>query len=233
MGSRLMAFLKSTPLTFTGIPRLPEDTVQLCTSSQVLLGRLLGISLGYVDPDGLSEGFGVGPAEGRLLGISLGPILGFVEGIRLTLGLPLGSEAGSTEIDGCKDGVLDGSIVRVGILLGLWLGYVDTVGNTLGIKEGPIDTDGVLLVGDPDQVARKKYYFQSRIVRTDRDKFTNQNGRNREIFDFFLLPRVYKQYSCPNNCFFTTALFVLQRVRPKNLEFSPIFFSRENGVIKY
>jgi hypothetical protein len=23
-------------------------------------------------------------------------------------------------------------------------------------------------------------------VRTDRDKFTNQNGRNREIFDFFL-----------------------------------------------
>jgi hypothetical protein len=89
------------------------------------------------------------------------------------------------------------------------------------------------MIGDPDQVARKKYYFQSRIVRTDRDKFTNQNGRNREIFDFFLLPRVYKQYSCPNNCFFTTALFVLQRVRPKNLEFSPIFFSRENGVIKY
>eukprot|EP00978_Attheya_sp_CCMP212_P035638 scaffold156301_cov75-Attheya_sp.AAC.1 len=74
-----MAFLNSTPLTFTGIPRLPEDTVQLYTLSQVVLGRLLGISLGYVDIDGLSVGFGVGPVEGRLLGISLGHILGSVE----------------------------------------------------------------------------------------------------------------------------------------------------------
>ena len=96
-----------------------------------------------------------------------------------------------------------------------------------------LELELVVILGDPDQVARKKYYFQSRIVRTDRDKFTNQNGRNREIFDFFLLPRVYKQYSCPDNCFFTAALFVLQRVRPKNLEFSPIFFPRENGVTKY
>jgi len=60
-----MAFLKSTPLTFTGIPRLPEDTVQ---PSQVVLGRVLGISLGPIlgldeeegnvdiDIDGLYEG---------------------------------------------------------------------------------------------------------------------------------------------------------------------------------
>eukprot|EP00978_Attheya_sp_CCMP212_P041301 scaffold234970_cov51-Attheya_sp.AAC.1 len=89
-----MTFLKSPPLTVTGIPRLPEDTVQSCNNTQVVFGRLLGISLGYVDIDGLSVGFGVGPAEGRLLGNSLGHILGSVEGIRLTLGLALGSEAG-------------------------------------------------------------------------------------------------------------------------------------------
>eukprot|EP00978_Attheya_sp_CCMP212_P002803 scaffold5768_cov59-Attheya_sp.AAC.1 len=41
-----MAFLKLTPLTFTRIPRLPEDTVQVFTSSQVVLERLLGILLG-------------------------------------------------------------------------------------------------------------------------------------------------------------------------------------------
>ena len=48
-----MAFLKSTPLTSTGIPRLPEDTVQ---PSQVVRGGLLGIALGNVDIDGLYEG---------------------------------------------------------------------------------------------------------------------------------------------------------------------------------
>jgi hypothetical protein len=59
-----MAFLKSTPLTSTGIPRLPEDTIQSCKTSQVVRGRLLGISLGpilgveegNVDIDGLYEG---------------------------------------------------------------------------------------------------------------------------------------------------------------------------------
>jgi hypothetical protein len=59
-----MAFLKSIPLTFTGIPRLPEDTVQSCKTSQVVFGRVLGISLGpilgeeegNVDIDGLYEG---------------------------------------------------------------------------------------------------------------------------------------------------------------------------------
>ena len=88
-------------------------------------------------------------------------------------------------------------------------------------------------VGDPDQVARKKYYFQSRIVRIDRAKFTDENRPNRDFFDFFLLPRAYKQYSCPYTFFSTAALFVSQRVRPKTLEFSPIFFSRENGATKY
>eukprot|EP00978_Attheya_sp_CCMP212_P008627 scaffold20260_cov54-Attheya_sp.AAC.2 len=132
-----MAFLKSTPLTFTGIPQLPEDTVQLYRNSQVVLGRLLGILL----PVGSCRGRG----KATTVGISLGHILGSGEDVILTLGLTLGSEAGSTEIDGCTDGPLDGSIVRVGILLGLLLGDTDTVGNILGIKEGPIDTDGVLL----------------------------------------------------------------------------------------
>eukprot|EP00978_Attheya_sp_CCMP212_P030890 scaffold115037_cov102-Attheya_sp.AAC.1 len=60
-----MAVLKSTPLTFMGMPRLPEDTVQSCTTSQVLLGRLLGILLGLILIDGAR--------------LKLGPVLGSFE----------------------------------------------------------------------------------------------------------------------------------------------------------
>jgi hypothetical protein len=79
-----MAFLKSTPLTFTGIPRLPEITVQSCTSSQVvlggLLGNILGIKEGPIDADGV--------------------LLGSIDGEILTLGLILGTEEGVTDTDG-------------------------------------------------------------------------------------------------------------------------------------
>eukprot|EP00978_Attheya_sp_CCMP212_P028063 scaffold95780_cov40-Attheya_sp.AAC.1 len=122
-----MAFLKSTPLTFTGTPRLPEVTVQSYKISQLGLGRLLGISLGYVDIDGLSVGFGVGPAEGGLLGISLCHKLGSVEGFRLTLGSD------------------DGTILVLGVTLGEAAGSLDNDGPTLGLIKGNMLFDGSTL----------------------------------------------------------------------------------------
>jgi hypothetical protein len=182
---------------------------------------MLGVDAGSTEIDGVDEGlidgttlavgtalgFSLGDTEsvGTILGLMDGPIdsdgnsLGSVVGVRLPLGPMLGTEKGPTDTDGDEedeglidspilvvgvcDGVLDGSILVVGTSLGFFVAECGAVGNILDFKDGAMDLDGNLLVsvvglelslgpmldaevGDPDQVARKKYYFQSRIVRT-------------------------------------------------------------------
>ena len=91
----LMAFLKSSPLTFTGVPRLPEDTVQLCNNSQeVVLGDAVGTLVG--EADGLTVGCSVGDGVGTLVGKGVGPSVGCSVGIVVgdlvgkTVGLTVG-----------------------------------------------------------------------------------------------------------------------------------------------
>eukprot|EP00978_Attheya_sp_CCMP212_P024920 scaffold79110_cov31-Attheya_sp.AAC.1 len=91
-----MAYLKSVPLTFTGIPRLPEATVHSCeTSQEVVLGdvdgKLLRSTLGDIEKEGT--------------------ILGTRDGITLVLGNILGALVGSNETDGPELGPDDGSIL--------------------------------------------------------------------------------------------------------------------------
>eukprot|EP00978_Attheya_sp_CCMP212_P017484 scaffold46631_cov44-Attheya_sp.AAC.1 len=54
----------------------------------------------------------------------------------------LGVDAGSTDIDGFIEGLLDGPTLFVGTSLGVSLGDTDCVVMVLVVRDGPIDSDG-------------------------------------------------------------------------------------------
>ena len=84
-----------------------------------------------------------------------GKMLGSVVGVKLLLGLILGAEKGSIEMDGDPDtvgntlGIKDGSIDAEGKLLGSNVGVRLLVGPMLGVAAGSTEVDG-FIEGVPD-----------------------------------------------------------------------------------
>eukprot|EP00978_Attheya_sp_CCMP212_P040383 scaffold219787_cov45-Attheya_sp.AAC.2 len=65
------------------------------------------------------------------------------------LGPMLGIDAGSMDIDGVDEDLIDGPILAVVTSLGFWLGDTDSVGTILDLRlrlrDGPIDSEGKAL----------------------------------------------------------------------------------------
>eukprot|EP00978_Attheya_sp_CCMP212_P015565 scaffold40091_cov54-Attheya_sp.AAC.8 len=79
---------------------------------------------------------GVGFADGIRLGSSEGASLGIIEGPELRLGRLLGLFVGDIDSEGESLGTTDGPELRLGILLGLELGEIEFEGATLPVMDG-------------------------------------------------------------------------------------------------
>eukprot|EP00978_Attheya_sp_CCMP212_P026710 scaffold88369_cov72-Attheya_sp.AAC.6 len=119
-----------------GLPEIDGVDEGLIEGSTPCVGKSLGFWLGYTDCVGTILDLirdGLIDSEGKTLGS--------VVGMRLMLGPMLAIDAGSTDIDGVEEGLIDGPILAVGTSLGCLLGDTDCVGTILG-GDVPIDSEG-------------------------------------------------------------------------------------------
>ena len=91
-----------------------------CSADEIDVGALDRSKLGMTD--GIALGYSLGKEDGSELGESVGAV----------------------EVEGAKDGLVDGEVLKVGCSEGMLLGEVDMVGLGDGLLDGDVDVVGCI-----------------------------------------------------------------------------------------